>query len=295
MVALSAHFRLDLRGLTMARLSQMAENRIAGAPCGIMDQVTSALGREESLLILKCQPHQILGHLRIPSGWRFIGVDSAVKHAVGGRNYTRARVAAFMGLKVIQTLARDEWGGYLCNISGDAWKPWRERVPETLTGAEFKREFGELPDTATVVDPAETYRVRACAEHPILENERVREFLALANLGSAEPDEMVLREAGALLLAAHASYSDRLELGSPETDLLVELAMDRGPEHGIYGAKITGGGSGGTVVMLGAGPEADRSIAQVAAEYGRRTGRAPTVMMGSSPGAVDFGARPLAL
>ena len=53
------------------------------------------------------------------------------------------------------------------------------------------------------------------------------------------------------MFASHASYS-ACGLGSDGTDRLVELARAAGPAAGIYGAKITGGGSGGTVAVLAA-------------------------------------------
>lgn len=291
MSALCAHFGLEMEGLEMARLCQIVENRIVGAPCGIMDQVTSALGQENALLVLKCQPHDLLGHQAIPPGWRFVGLDSQVKHSVGGRRYTRARVAAFMGLKILQADSGQDWGGYLCNVSPEVWRLWRDRLPETQTGAEFLARHGSLPDTVTTVEAQETYRVRACAEHPILENDRVRQFLALMQLAGREPDEPLLTEAGGLMLESHASYSERVDLGAEETDLLVNLAMERGPARGLFGAKITGGGSGGTVAILCAGPEADAALAEVRAEYARRTGITPRLLEGSSPGAAAFGPR----
>ena len=70
----------------------------------------------------------------------------------------------------------------------------------------------------------------------------------------------------------------------------MELVRETGPESGLYGAKITGGGSGGMVAMLGRA-EADPVVRKIAARYARETGHAPVVLTGSSPGAVDFGAR----
>jgi galactokinase len=290
MSALCGLYSIQMDGVELARLCQIVENRVVGAPCGIMDQVTCALGREASLLVLKCQPHEILGHQAIPSGWKFIGLDSGVKHSVGGSKYGLARTAAFMGLKIIQGESGQDLGGYLCNLSPEAWLSWRERLPETMTGAEFTLRYGDLPDTVTTVRSDETYRVRAAAEHPILEDNRVREFIALLNLAGSEPDTQIMTEAGALMVEAHRSYSDRIDLGSPETDLLVELAMGFGPEGGIYGAKITGGGSGGTVAILCDGT-ADTTIEEIRRSYEQRTGIRPYLMVGSSPGAVAFGTK----
>ena len=66
----------------------------------------------------------------------------------------------------------------------------------------------------------------------------------------ATPDESGLVEMGELMYGSHASYS-ACGLGSDGTDLLVELVRQAGPAAGLFGAKITGGGSGGTVAILG--------------------------------------------
>ncbi len=312
MHALSEAAGIHPSDMTLAAWCQRAENIIVGAPCGIMDQVTSALGRENALLVLKCQPHLLLGNQKIPPGWRFIGLDSRVKHSVGGSHYTKARIGAFMGLKIIQL----ESGGkllenYLCQMSAAEFLEYRDLIPETLTGAEYHELYGRLPDVITRVNPAETYHPRACAEHPILENERVKEFAGLISLAmfrqedrnlldaidsetdeDTGPDTQMMREIGALMYQSHASYSDRVDLGSPETDILVNLIRERGPEQGLYGAKITGGGSGGTVAVLTTDTaEADAALEAVCREYEARTGLAPRPIVGSSPGAVMFGAR----
>ncbi len=88
---------------------------------------------------------------------------------------------------------------------------------------------------------------------------------------------------GDLMAAAHASYS-ACGIGSGGTDLLVDLVRRAGPASGLYGAKITGGGSGGSVAILGradAGPAVDR----IAQNYTAATGRPAYVFRGSSPGA----------
>jgi L-arabinokinase len=291
MFALCGHYNLHLDGLEIARLCQMVENRVVGAPCGIMDQVTSVLGQENALLVLKCQPYEIKGHQPVPEGWRFVGINSHVKHSVGGHKYTRARVGAFMGLKILQTLTERDWDGYLCNVSPEAWRPWREQIPETMTGQEFLGIYQSLPDTVTSVNPLETYRVRSCMEHPILENDRVRQYIALLQLATGETDEQLLKEVGQLMLESHDSYSHRVDLGCKETDLLVILAMEQGPERGIYGAKITGGGAGGTVAVLCAGPHADAALQEIMQTYESRTGIRPGLLTGSSPGAQSFGVR----
>jgi L-arabinokinase len=92
---------------------------------------------------------------------------------------------------------------------------------------------------------------------------------------------------GELMYASHASYS-ACGLGSDGTDRLVELVREAGSTAGLYGAKITGGGSGGTVAVLGRS-DAGPALAQVAARYAEECGRGGYVFRGSSPGACQFG------
>jgi L-arabinokinase len=68
MAATAACFGLEMDGASLATECQWAENHIARAPCGIMDQMTSALGRRDRLLRLRCQPATVEGHVTVPSG-----------------------------------------------------------------------------------------------------------------------------------------------------------------------------------------------------------------------------------
>jgi L-arabinokinase len=93
------------------------------------------------------------------------------------------------------------------------------------------------------------------------------------------------------MYASHASYS-ACGLGSDGTDRLVELVREAGPGEGLYGAKITGGGSGGTVAVLAARARQD-AVVRIADRYGRESGRGSAVYVGSSDGARSFGVRTL--
>jgi len=69
-----------------------------------------------------------------------------------------------------------------------------------------------------------------------------------------------LEAVGELMYQSHAGYSS-IGLGCPETDAMVDAVCKRGPGRGFYGARVSGGGSGGTVVVLlktGALPELRR-------------------------------------
>ncbi|HVF09274.1 MAG TPA: galactokinase family protein, partial [Abditibacteriaceae bacterium] len=257
MQAVCAAFGREADGLQIARLAQRVENQLVGAPCGIMDQITSALGRADNLIRLLCQPDIIEGYVPLPDGVAVFGIDSNVRHSVGGAAYGRARCAAFMGRRILQGVLPAALKGpdgklYLANLASDVWRAVRGSIPERMTGAEFIKQYGSHGDMVTTVEPEVEYPVRLAMEHPIYERDRTRRFAAL--LGTvAENDaarEPLLAAAGDLMIQSHFSYDHRCNLGSPETDVIVKLARERGPKAGILGAKITGGGAGGTAAIL---------------------------------------------
>ena len=92
------------------------------------------------------------------------------------------------------------------------------------------------------------------------------------------------------MYATHWSYGKRCGMGCSETDLLVRLAREMGPERGVYGAKISGGGSGGTVVFL-IDRKAVPRIREIARTYRDETGIVPGLFLGGSEGGLEFGVR----
>jgi L-arabinokinase len=153
-----------------------------------------------------------------------------------------------------------------------------------MSGAEFLGRYRGITDAVTSVDPARWYHVRQSASHPVHEHARVTRFAEVLKGWRGEDDS---RELGALMYQSHKSYSACC-LGSPGTDELVRIVREAGEGSGLYGAKITGGGSGGTVAILGR-RDARAAVEAVAAEYARRTEHEPLVIAGSSQGAGAFG------
>ena len=138
----------------------------------------------------------------------------------------------------------------------------------------------------TTVDPKATYELRSCAAHPVHEHFRVGAFRALL---AAAPSDAQRAMLGELMYQSHASYSS-VGLGSAATDQIVQLVRSLGPGSGLHGAKITGGGSGGTVCVLGdSTPAAEASLERVLTAYEALSGHSPHVFRGSSTGAVAFG------
>uniref|UniRef100_A0A7N0U6W1 L-arabinokinase n=1 Tax=Kalanchoe fedtschenkoi TaxID=63787 RepID=A0A7N0U6W1_KALFE len=320
MSAIAAAHGIKISPRDLALLCQKVENHIVGAPCGVMDQMTSSCGEANKLLVMLCQPAEVLGLVDIPGHIRFWGIDSGIRHSVGGADYGSVRIGTFMGRKMIKTIAASmlpqssngdlhqsdlEDDGielfeaessldYLCNLSPHRYEAvYAKMIPESVTGDAFLEKYADHCDSVTVIDPKQSYGVQAPARHPIYENFRVHTFKAL--LTSIVSDEQ-LSALGELLYQCHYSYS-ACGLGSDATDRLVQLVQEMHhakkdkPEDGtLFGAKITGGGSGGTVCVLGRNSlKSSQQIIEIQKRYERATGYLPFVFEGSSPGAGKFG------
>ena len=296
MCGLNLLYGLNLDGIALAVLSQKVENQVVGAACGIMDQVTSALGSGGRLLSLLCQPHAVQEELPIPAGVHLIGINSGVRREIKGTRYTDARIGAFMGLGIIQDHLRsgngafnDPYGGYLCNISCQEYVArYRPVLPARITGRSFVRRYGNTPDPVTVIDPGAAYMVRSRVDHPVYEHSRVSDFTRCIRLAGITGETRHLEEAGKLMYASDWSYTYRCGLGSSETSWIVRETRRLGAAAGFFGARTTGGGSGGTVAVLGSEDMFDH-LDRLLARYEESTGHGAELFTGSSPGALEFG------
>ena len=112
-------------------------------------------------------------------------------------------------------------------------------------------------------------RLARRARHVITEDARVLE--AVAALRAGDPVRL-----GELFGASHVSMRDDYEVSTTDIDLLVEVAS---ADPDVYGARLTGGGFGGAVVVLtrgGHGPAVGQRLAEA---YARQSGRSPTLLV----------------
>jgi galactokinase len=295
-------YGIDLAGVALAEACQWAENVIAESACGIMDQITVVLGDEGCILPLLCQPCLPRPLVRLPEGLACWAADSGVSHMVSGIEYEAARAGAFMGYKLIcdwegVPVRCDEsgqiprwtdprWNGYLANLSPSLFRArYESRLAETMTGAEYLRDGQVHVDPFTRMRPEVTYRVRACTRYAVEENFRVNLFAELARGGVG------FEQMGDLMYQSHHGYTE-CGLGCEATDLLVELVREAGVASGLFGAKVTGGGAGGTVAVLGL-KDARTAFDRVVSRYAAARQITPYVFEGSSMGADRFGLRTL--
>ncbi|NJQ03950.1 galactokinase [Streptomyces zingiberis] len=246
----------DLYGLglppgELARLAQRAENDFVGVPCGIMDQTASACCAE--------------GHA--------LHLDT--------RDLTRRQVpfdlaAEGLRLLVVDTRVSHDLadGAYAERRASCEEAARRLGVPalRDVTPEELAQAPGRL------AGPGEETLFRR-ARHVVTENRRVEEVVALLAAGDTHA-------VGPLLTAGHASLRDDFEVSCAELDLAVGTAC----AAGALGARMTGGGFGGSAIVLVTEAAAVTVAEAVSAAFAAAGHRAPRIF----PAVPSAGARRLA-
>ncbi|MEN9714883.1 MAG: galactokinase [Actinomycetota bacterium] len=188
-VALNELWSVGLDARQLARVGQLAENQIVGAPTGIMDQSASLMGLLDHGVFLDCQDLSAqvidLGFAR--EGLELLIIDTKVEHRHADGGYASRRAAC-------------EAGAAALGVS-------------SLRGA----SNADLPRAEDLLDPVTYRRVR----HVITENDRV-----LQTVGALK--ERGPRAIGELLYASHKSMRDDFEISIDELDTAVETAMRHG-------------------------------------------------------------------
>ncbi|MGW3195340.1 galactokinase [Streptomyces sp. NPDC001118] len=218
-LALNDLYDLGLRRWKLARLCQRAENVYVGAPTGIMDQTASACCEQGHALFLDTRD---LSQRQIPfdlaaEGLRLLVVDTQVKHAHSGGEYGKRRAGC-------------EKGAALLGVDALRDIPY----------ADLDAALARLGDED---DEEETVRL---VRHIVTENHRVERVVELLTAGDT-------RAIGPVLTEGHASLRDDFRISCPELDLVVDTALGAG----ALGARMTGGGFGGSAIVLTEATEVD--------------------------------------
>jgi len=217
-----------------------AENEIAGAPTGGLDQSSSLRCREGRALLLDCRdgaveqvPFDLAAH-----GLALLVVDTRAEHSHATGEYGARRASC-------EQAAR-------------------------LLGVPTLREVADLPAALATLDdgtPEGALRARR-VRHVVTEIARVREFVGLLRDGRPEA-------VGPVMDASHASLQHDYEVTVRELDLVVEAAR----AAGALGARMTGGGFGGSAIALvRAGTEGEVADA-VASAFAAAGLRAPAFLL----------------
>jgi galactokinase len=192
----------------LAAICVNAENAIAWAPTGGMDQSASLLAQDGHALLLDCRdlsvaqvPFDLSAH-----GLSLLVMDTRTQHALGDGQYAQRRRSC-------------------------------EQAAHQL-GLPSLREVG-LDHLCETLDRLSDNEIRRRTRHIVTEIERVRQTAAMLSAGR-------LPDVGPVFNASHASMRDDFEISCPELDVAVETATD----HGALGARMTGGGFGGSALAL---------------------------------------------
>ena len=305
MKAIAEMYGIHVEGVELASWTQWVEIALTQSACGIMDQMAVVMGDEGYFLPMLCQPCQPQPLVRLPQNLLFWGIDSGVRHSVAGIEYEAARAATFMGYRflcdwenlepkldesgALPRWVEPKWDGYLANLSPSLFRrDYEYRLPESLSGDAFTGLYPVHLDPFTPVRSEVVYPVRAATRYAVEENWRVHNFFSLLSKPAAMIDANTGSLLGELMYLSHHAYGE-CGLGSEATDKLVELVRAE-KARGLLGAKITGGGAGGTVAILGWNtPDAEKAFQRVLDRYASWSNTAPYVFRGSSHGSDKFG------
>jgi galactokinase len=222
-----------LNPLQKARLCQRAEHEFVGMPCGVMDQIASAMGSSTDALLIDCEREQVR-YIPLSDEVSVLVMNSNVRHMLAGSPYADRR-------STCHRAAEKSGASSLRHVTLRQLEANRDR----LDALEYRR-----------------------ARHVITENERT-----LAAAEAISRRQWVA--AGELMYASHASMRDDFEISCPEIDALVDAARRIGASGGVFGARLTGGGFGGSTVTLVQADKAVPIAEKLVEEYQCQFGGAP--------------------
>ena len=236
-LALAKIYGVEKDKTTLAKIGQKAEHTFAGCPCGLLDQASSLYGKEGALVKSDFRSCEFEN---VPMGdaVAFMMVKSNAKHALVDGAYASRRQACEDAAKYFAGVLRHPVT-HLRDVSTAEWVLYRGGLPETTA----KR-----------------------AIHPIGEDERVLQGAVLLEKGD-------VAGFGSLMFDSHESSRNWFENSCEELDTIVDAAKAI-PE--VLGARLSGGGFGGSCCLLVRPEAADKIAAQITQAYKTAYGDEPT-------------------
>jgi len=238
---------LDCAGIEIDRLQlalacQRAENEFVGTRTGLMDQFTSCFAERDRALMLDCRSLDY-EKLSLPAEDKIVVCNTMVKHELSGGEYNKRRSECEAG---VRTLSKEYPGiRLLRDVELSQLEAARDKLPETI----FNRCHHVVTENARVLSAAEALRATDWSKF------------------------------GELMYESHRSLRDDYEVSCKELDLMVELATKI---HGVFGARMTGGGFGGCTVNLVKDESVDDFKTTIAREYENATDLKPEIYVCSA-------------
>lgn len=238
-VVLGKAYGLSLTKAEMALVGRQAENEFVGVPCGVLDQGVSACGVADELVHIDCR-NLVFTTLMLGSGYSIWVLNTHKKHSLVESMYSARYKECFEGVRQLNAEGMDI--EFLADVSTKDLEKYGVALEETVA----KR-----------------------VEHVVKEIARVNQVKNIISDGGD------ISAIGKLLNESHRSSRDLFENSVPELDYLQEV-LESMPQ--VVGARLTGGGFGGSVMAL-AGEGFSQSYADaVAAAYRGQFGTEPDVL-----------------
>ena len=235
-LALAKLYGIEKDRTELAKIGQKAEHTFAGCPCGLLDQASSLYGKAGALVKSDFR-YNTFENVSLGPTVAFMMVKSNAKHALVDGAYASRRQACEDAAKYFAGVLRKKVT-HLRDVTMAEWVLYRGGLPETTA----KR-----------------------AVHPIGEDERVLQGAELLEKGD-------LAGFGALMYDSHESSRNWFENSCEELDAIVDAAKAI-PE--VYGARLSGGGFGGSCCLLIDPAAADAIAARISKEYKEKFGDEP--------------------
>ncbi|MFP7368387.1 galactokinase [Bacillus safensis] len=217
----------------LALLSQRAENEFIGVNCGIMDQFSIALGKEDHAILLNCDTLDFEYSPFRQEGLALVIANTNKKRTLADSKYNERRSECQSALN---DLRKEIDLVHLCELTAD----------------EFAEHAHLIQD--------ETCRKRA--RHVVTENDRTIKAVKFL-----KDDKM--EEIGALMKASHLSLKNDYEVTGFELDTLAEAAWIH---PGTIGSRMTGAGFGGCTISIVKEKQLVSFIEETGAIYQEKTG-----------------------
>lgn len=232
-LTLARLFGMQVDTARMARIGQKAEHTFAGVKCGLLDQISSLCGKSGTLVETD---FRTLAVKNVPMGDDacFLVCNTHAKHALVDGEYNARR--------------------HDCEVAA---AHFAKVLPHPVTALRDV-SFAEWQAHKRGLEA----RAAARAAHPIGENERVLNGAAMLSQGN-------LAAFGKLMFESHESSRHYFENSCEELDVVVDACRRI---RGVLGARLSGGGFGGSVVALVEPAAAERIGGEISAAYAERFG-----------------------
>ena len=230
-LALNEVFGLGLDRRQLAKAGQLCEHHAVGVRCGIMDQFTSLLGKQDAVMQLDCRSLEYRYRPFRPEGLCLLLLDTQVKHSLASSAYNERRRDCETGVALLQQLHPHIHS--LRDISGDCLEAHKSLLDE---------------------------RVYRRCRYVIAENARVEAACVALDNGDYEG-------LGRLMTASHEGLSREYEVSCAELDFLQSQALK---EEAVLGSRMMGGGFGGCTLNLMQEAAVSDVVERLGAAYEKR-------------------------